>query len=93
MDTKVTLLVYFCNYFDKILRPIRIYTKIKNCQYFRKLPLWERAYCWILIIVGLIGGASATYTAVTNVFGASFSLPCYVKPFVEGYTIEVSASH
>ena len=60
---------------------------------FRSLPLWERVYCWILIVVGLVGGASATYTAITNVFGASFSLPCYVKPFIEGATIEVSASH
>jgi len=60
----------------------------------RKLPLWERIYCWVLIVVGLVGGASATYTAITNVFGASFSLPCYVKPFIEGAgEIEVSASH
>ena len=66
---------------------------IKN-SVFRKLPLWERIYCWVLIVVGLVGGASATYTAITNVFGASFSLPCYVKPFIEGAgEIEVPASH
>ena len=62
--------------------------------FFRKLPLWERIYCWVLIVVGLVGGASATYTAINNVFGASFSLPCYVKPFIDGAgEIEVSASH
>jgi len=60
----------------------------------RTLPLWERTYCWVLIVIGLCGGASATYTAITNVFGAEFSLPCYVKPFIGNYTMaEVSASH
>merc|ERR1712168_286224 len=29
----------------------------------RKLPVWERVYCWVLIIIGLAGGCCATYTA------------------------------
>ena len=46
----------------------------------RQLAMHERVYCWFLIFVGLIGGVSATYTAIKNIVaGAALVPPCYVK--------------
>jgi len=44
----------------------------------RKLPVWERIYCWVLIIIGIAGGACATWTACRNIFSSSLSVPCYL---------------
>jgi len=44
----------------------------------RKLPIWERIYCWVLIIIGIAGGACATWTACRNIFSSSLSVPCYL---------------
>jgi len=44
----------------------------------RKLPTWERIYCWVLIIIGIAGGCCATYTAVWNIVVTSFAMPCYL---------------
>ena len=60
---------------------------------FRVLPLWERIYCWVLIVIGVVGGASATVTAVYNIIATDFSVPCYVLPFLTNQTMEVAASH
>jgi hypothetical protein len=50
---------------------------------FRNISMFERIYCWFLIIVGIIGGTSATITAIKNIVqGASFDAPCYVQPFL-----------
>merc|ERR1719348_877189 len=54
----------------------------------RKLPMWERVYCWVLILVGVAGGACATYTALNNIFSASLAVPCYLM--AENSTISVS---
>ena len=56
---------------------------------FRELPLWERIYCWVLIVIGLLGGAAATYISVVNIVSADFQQPCYIG----GGNITVSASH
>jgi len=47
--------------------------------HFRNLPIWERTYCWVVIIIGLCGGASATYTAVKNIVSTDFAMPCYLQ--------------
>jgi len=44
----------------------------------RNIPLWERVYCWALILIGIIGGCCATYTAGYNIFNSSLSVPCYI---------------
>jgi len=44
----------------------------------RKLPLWERIYCWVLIIIGLAGGVCATVIAVRNIVGGFSVVPCYM---------------
>ena len=44
----------------------------------RKLALWERVYCIILIIIGLAGGCIATGIAVKNIFNSCLSVPCYL---------------
>jgi len=31
---------------------------------FRRIPVWERVYCWGLIVIGILGGACATYNAM-----------------------------
>jgi len=53
----------------------------------RKLPLWERIYCWVLIVVGIAGGCCATYTAVRNIFSSSMSVPCYLLGDTTNVTI------
>jgi len=54
----------------------------------RILPMWERIYCWVLIVVGLAGGICATYIALTNIFTSSMSVPCYLMS--PNATLEVS---
>ena len=44
----------------------------------RKLPLWERVYCWSLILVGMLGGLCSTVTAVLNILTSTMSGPCYL---------------
>jgi len=57
----------------------------------RKLPLWERIYCWALIVLGIAGGCCATYTAIrniyVNIFTDSFSVPCYLMGDTTNVTI------
>ena len=64
-----------------------IYQKILH-NYFltmlfsRNLAWYEQIYCWFLILVGIIGGISATFTAIKNIIdGAALKPPCYIKPF------------
>jgi vesicular inhibitory amino acid transporter len=45
----------------------------------RKVALWERIYCWFLIIVGIAGGCMATYNAITSIAGSNFATPCYIN--------------
>ncbi|XP_040579613.2 uncharacterized protein [Lepeophtheirus salmonis] len=45
----------------------------------RRISIWERGYCWFLIIIGIIGGACATYTAVLNIVSDDFKMPCYLE--------------
>jgi len=57
----------------------------------RKLPLWERIYCWALILIGVVGGCCATYTATRNIFSSSLSVPCYLMG--ENVTISTGGGH
>ena len=43
------------------------------------MPLWERAYCWVLILVGVSGGGCSTATAVINIVTSQLSRPCYLS--------------
>merc|ERR1719289_847466 len=45
----------------------------------RHIPLWERIYCWLLIIIGAAGGCLATYNAIMSIAEAEFSSPCYLN--------------
>jgi len=56
----------------------------------RKLPVWERVYCWVLIIIGLAGGCCATYTACKNIFTSSLSVPCYLMDDSSNVTISTA---
>ena len=47
----------------------------------RKLALWERVYCIILIIIGLAGGCIATGLAIKNIFNSCMSVPCYIMNY------------
>jgi len=53
----------------------------------RKLPIWERIYCWALIIIGVAGGVCATVIAVNNIFSSSLSVPCYLMGDTTNVTI------
>lgn len=45
----------------------------------RKLPTYERVFCWFTIVLGLAGGSCATYNAVNNIISSSDFTPCYLK--------------
>merc|ERR1719278_505613 len=44
----------------------------------RTLPLWERVYCWVLIVIGVLGGCCATAYALMAIIDSSFCPPCYI---------------
>ncbi len=58
--------------------------------HFRELPLWERVYCWALIVLGFVGGAVATYTAVRNIVSTEFMVPCYLQDLSEQGNVQFS---
>ena len=41
--------------------------------------MWERVYCWFLILLGVAGGLCATVNAVKNIVSSELSVPCYVE--------------
>jgi vesicular inhibitory amino acid transporter len=59
----------------------------------RRLPLWERVYCWILIILGIAGGICATITAIINIFYSTFQVPCYLMDSHQMENITLSGGH
>jgi len=46
----------------------------------RKLPVWERVYCWTLIVIGVAGGCIATFIAAKNILTSEMLAPCYIAP-------------
>lgn len=50
-------------------------------SFSRSLPVYERVYCWFLILVGVAGGLCATVNAVNNILSSNFSEPCYVASY------------
>jgi len=47
----------------------------------RTISLHERTYLWELIIIGILGGAAATWSAITAIFSSTtFTIPCYINP-------------
>jgi len=57
----------------------------------RKMAVWERIYCWVLIVLGIAGGVLATYMALNNIFAAAMVSPCYFMDLDANLTI--SSSH
>ena len=55
------------------------------------MALWERIYCWVLIVLGIAGGVLATYMALNNIFNASMVSPCYLME--AGANITIPSSH
>merc|ERR1712062_544783 len=55
----------------------------------RELPTWERVYCWVLIVVGFLGGAAATYISLQNIVSSNFQMPCYLQ----SGNVTIDASH
>ena len=49
------------------------------CFCFRKLNIFERIYCYILIFIGVMGGISSTYSAINEIANNKFELPCYLQ--------------
>jgi len=59
----------------------------------RKMAVWERIYCWVLIALGIAGGVLATYMALNNIFAAAMTTPCYLQDMNDMNATEVSSSH
>lgn len=52
--------------------------KIADSAYkYREITLHERIYLWELIVIGIIGGACSTYSAIKSIVGDSLIVPCY----------------
>jgi len=61
-----------------ILPPI-LYMLAVDGSDSRKLGVVERIYCYCLIFIGVLGGISATYSAISAIAHAKFDLPCYLQ--------------
>lgn len=46
-------------------------------NYFRQVPLYEKAYMWELILVGIVGGIASSYSAIEVIINDPLSKPCY----------------
>ncbi len=53
--------------------------------------MWERVYCWVLIVLGFAGGAVSTYTALWNIVSADFQVPCYLQGENDQMEVQMSA--
>lgn len=40
---------------------------------------WVKLVCWEVIVVGVVGGIAATYSATSAVFSTSQATPCYLR--------------
>ncbi|KAI6243247.1 Amino acid transporter, transmembrane family-containing protein [Aphelenchoides fujianensis] len=59
--------------------------KSEGCSLHDVIRLNSRpmlAVCAFIVVVGVIGGGAATYSAVVEITGTHFEVPCYVKPFL-----------
>ena len=74
---------------------------MQNCNFdfffsfffsYREIPTWERAYCWILMLTGLLGGIAATYVACENLFSSTAVPPCW-WPGAGNITYSSGGSH
>ncbi|KAL7642164.1 UNVERIFIED_CONTAM: hypothetical protein RMT77_006724 [Armadillidium vulgare] len=46
----------------------------------RSIPLWQRAYLWLILVMGIIGGISATVSAILAIAQPSaFKKSCFVN--------------
>jgi len=75
----VTMLTFVCPPFFYL----RLCDQSKdNKEWTQKtVPLWERIYCWVLIVVGFAGGVVSTYIAIKNIVSSDggFGSPCYLS--------------
>ncbi|XP_013138244.1 PREDICTED: lysine histidine transporter 1-like [Papilio polytes] len=42
-------------------------------------PGWMKLICWEIIVMGVVGGAAATFSAVSAIFSTAQATPCYLK--------------
>nr|NP_001299049.1 amino acid transporter ANTL3-like [Papilio xuthus]BAM18069.1 vesicular inhibitory amino acid transporter [Papilio xuthus] len=42
-------------------------------------PGWMKLICWEIIVMGVVGGAAATFSAVSAIFSTAQATPCYMK--------------
>ncbi|OWR41944.1 uncharacterized protein LOC116777885 [Danaus plexippus] len=40
---------------------------------------WVKLVCWEVLVIGILGGAAATYSALSAIFGTAQAVPCYLK--------------
>ncbi|XP_054713396.1 uncharacterized protein LOC129222860 [Uloborus diversus] len=46
----------------------------------RRIPTYEKVYLWVIMVVGVVGGGIATYSAIVDIAKPeSFNPPCYVN--------------
>lgn len=42
-------------------------------------PGWMKMVCWEVIVVGVVGGLAATFSAISAIFSTSQATPCYLR--------------
>ncbi|CAH2103475.1 unnamed protein product [Euphydryas editha] len=40
---------------------------------------WVKLVCWEIIVIGVVGGICATYSAISAIFSTSQATPCYLR--------------
>ncbi|XP_059471232.1 uncharacterized protein LOC132194139 [Neocloeon triangulifer] len=64
---------------NMVFPPI-IYLKFKSTlEPESTVPLWRKIYLLVILVIGLVGGVAATYSAILDIVGPqSFRKPCYI---------------
>ncbi|KHN87090.1 Lysine histidine transporter 1 [Toxocara canis] len=50
-------------------------------EVIEKAPKLRLFICGFIILFGIIGGAAATYSAISELVTTQFTVPCYIQPF------------
>jgi vesicular inhibitory amino acid transporter len=58
------------------------YEPLSFSEMLRETPKVALIISGIIVAIGIIGGAAATYSAINELSTTQFKVPCYVQPFV-----------
>lgn len=59
---------------------MRLVDTAKDTPDRRRLPIFERVFLWLLVVIGVLGGTASTYNSILEIVAPdAFSVPCYLS--------------